>query len=86
MLFIFCSVRIPTSYGIPMAMVDVWKCILSSENNFRRQLLLDSVVHLPEIFKNAGLDANAVYHRISFDSCVWVRLGIEAGDLKISCR
>jgi len=50
MLFIFCSVRIPTSYGIPMTMVDVWKCILSSENNFRRQLLLDFVVHIHEIF------------------------------------
>ena len=52
MLFIFCSVRIPTPYGIPMAMVDVWKYVLSSENTFRRQLLLDFVVHLHEIFKS----------------------------------
>ena len=52
MIFIFCSVRIPTSYGLPLAMIDVWKYILSSENNFRRQLLLDFVVHRPEIFKN----------------------------------
>ena len=60
MMFIFCSVRIPTSYGILMTMVDVGKYILSSENNFRRQLLLDFVVHRPEIFKNAGFDANRV--------------------------
>ena len=85
MMFIFCSARIPTSYGILMAMVDVGKYILSIENNFRRQVLPDFVVHRPEIFKNAGFDANRVYQRISFDSCVWVRLGIEAGDLKISC-
>ena len=51
MMFILCSVRIPTSYGLPLAMIDVWKYILSSENNFRRQLLLDFVVHRPEIFK-----------------------------------
>ena len=74
MLFIFCSVRIPTSYGILMAMVDVGKYILSSENNFRRQVLPDFVVHRPEIFKNAGFDANTVYQRISFDSCVWVSI------------
>ena len=85
-MFILCSVRIPTSYGLPLAMIDVWKYILSSENNFRRQLLLDFVVRRPEIFKNTIQYVNAVYHRISFDSCVWVRLGIDAGDLKIPCR
>ena len=35
-------------------------------------------------FQNAGLDAKTVYHRSSFVFCVWARLGVEAGDLKIS--
>ena len=76
MLFIFCSVRIPTSYGILMAMVDVGKYILSIENNFRRQVLPDFVVHRPEIFKNAGFDSQRPTHRNqrkSFGKPYWHR-------------
>ena len=76
MMFIFCSARIPKTYGIPMAMADVWKYISSSENTFCRQLLLGFAAQGPEISNRRPRPQGGPTHRKqrnSYDKPSWHR-------------